>query len=53
MSVPQPVGEDGPLARGRAALAGGRWEAARTAFGEALRDSPSAAAWEGLSWAAW
>jgi len=53
MSVPQPVSEDGPLARGRAALACGRWEAARTAFGDALRDSPSAAAWEGLSWAAW
>jgi LuxR family maltose regulon positive regulatory protein len=53
MSVPQPVREDGPLARGRAALASGRWEAARTAFGEALHDSPSAAAWEGLSWATW
>jgi hypothetical protein len=41
MSVPRPVREDGPLARGRAALASGQWEAARTAFGEALRDSPS------------
>lgn len=49
--APQP---DEPLARGRAALARGAWEDARTSFEAALagRDAP-AAALEGLSWAGW
>jgi ATP/maltotriose-dependent transcriptional regulator MalT len=51
--VSRPASDGGPLARGWSALASGGWGAARAAFGEALRDSPSAAAWEGMSWAAW
>jgi LuxR family transcriptional regulator, maltose regulon positive regulatory protein len=42
-----------PVERGRAALARGGWEEARACFEEALAASESAAAWEGLSWAAW
>lgn len=38
---------------GRAALAQGRWGAARTAFEQAVREHESAEALEGLSWAAW
>ena len=35
------------------ALAQGRWEAARTAFADALRHEESPESLEGLSWAAW
>jgi DNA-binding NarL/FixJ family response regulator len=40
-------------ARGWAALARGRWDAARTAFADALKDDESPEILEGLSWAAW
>jgi DNA-binding NarL/FixJ family response regulator len=42
-----------PPAAGWAALADGRWEAARTAFANALKDEESPETLEGLSWAAW
>lgn len=38
--------------RGHRALARGAWDEARSSFGEALAESDSAEAWEGLSWAA-
>ena len=40
-------------APGWTALAQGRWEAARTAFADALKDDESPETLEGLSWAAW
>lgn len=43
----------GPAAAGWAALAEGRWAAARTAFADALQNEDSPEAFEGLSWAAW
>jgi DNA-binding CsgD family transcriptional regulator len=42
-----------PLAEGHAALARGRWSQARERFQAALARGDSAAAWEGLGWAAW
>jgi DNA-binding CsgD family transcriptional regulator/tetratricopeptide (TPR) repeat protein len=42
-----------PLGEGRAALAEGRWEAARDAFQEALRRGQSAEALDGLGEALW
>ncbi len=44
---------DEALERGRDALARGAWDEARRCFEEALAPGGSAAAWEGLSWAAW
>ena len=41
------------IADGSAALDRGDWEAARDAFSAALEAGESAAAWEGLGWAAW
>jgi DNA-binding CsgD family transcriptional regulator len=41
------------LAVGWAALAERRWETARECFERALAEHPAAAAYEGLSWAAW
>ena len=41
------------LELGLAELAGGRWEAARAAFGRALEAGEEPEALEGLSWAAW
>jgi len=38
---------------GWADLAGGRWEAARARFDDAVGVAPSAEAFEGLSWSAW
>jgi hypothetical protein len=38
---------------GWTALAQGRWEAARTAFANALKDDESPETLEGVSWAAW
>jgi tetratricopeptide (TPR) repeat protein len=38
---------------GRAALSRGAWEEARESFEAAIRDGETAAALEGLSWAAW
>jgi DNA-binding NarL/FixJ family response regulator len=42
-----------PAHAGWVELTEGRWEAARALFEEALSASETAAAWEGLSWAAW
>ena len=42
-----------PVARGQSALATGAWLEARTAFEKRLQATPSAEAWEGLSWASW
>src|SRR5919107_1547583 len=42
-----------PLTTGWQALATGAWEEARTAFETALRQGETAAALEGLGWAAW
>jgi LuxR family transcriptional regulator, maltose regulon positive regulatory protein len=51
------VDESGPAAEaraaGRAALAAGRWQQARSQFEQALALADTAEAWEGLSWAAW
>jgi ATP/maltotriose-dependent transcriptional regulator MalT len=41
------------LARASTALENGDWQAARSAFEEALDDQETAQAYEGLSWAAW
>jgi LuxR family transcriptional regulator, maltose regulon positive regulatory protein len=41
------------LARGQTALAERAWSEARAAFEAALRESETAQAYEGLSWAAW
>ena len=50
MSIDAPIN---PLARGRAALEQGEWQAARSAFEAALDESPSAEAEDGLGRALW
>jgi DNA-binding NarL/FixJ family response regulator len=55
MSVPaksKPGGAD-QVEAGRAALSRGAWQEARASFEAALSDGETAAALEGLSWAAW
>ena len=44
---------ENPLDAGWQALAAGAWQEARTAFESALRQGETAAALEGLGWAAW
>lgn len=53
MQRPEPDSAGTIVARGRAALAQGRWMAARAAFEGGLEDGESPELWEGLSWAAW
>lgn len=47
------TGVTDPIERGQRALATGAWLQARSAFEESLQSTPSAEAWEGLSWASW
>ncbi len=46
------IGED-PLASGRAALERAEWDEARAQYERAVSAGGGAAAWEGMSWAAW
>ena len=47
------TGMTDPVTRGQRALATGAWLEARAAFEERQSGTPSAEAWEGLSWANW